>query len=88
VLLVLPDIDASACATVAEALVEQMRRERVQLRHPEVRHVPYMTLSAGAVWVQAPGDTPLPRALDEADAAVQRAKLEGRDRTATTRIER
>jgi PleD family two-component response regulator len=47
-----------------------------------------MTLSAGAVWVQAPGDTPLPRALDEADAAVQRAKLEGRDRTATTRIER
>lgn len=87
-LVVLPDVDAATTAALAESLVEEMRRERVQLRHPEVRHVPYMTLSAGAVWVDGAAEIPLARALEEADAAVQRAKLEGRDRVATSRIER
>lgn len=87
-LLVLPDVDASTTMAIAESLVEQTRRERVQLRHPEVRHVPYMTLSAGAVWVGAARETPLSRVLEEADAMVQRAKLEGRDRVAASRLER
>jgi GGDEF domain-containing protein len=87
VLLVLPGVDASTTTSLADVLVEQMRRERVQLRHPEVRHIPYMTLSAGAVWVDASERTPLERALEETDAAVQCAKLAGRDRVATSRIE-
>ena len=86
-LVVLPDVDAATTTAIAEALVGAMRRERVQLRHPEVRHVPYMTLSAGAVWVQACQRTPVVQALEEAGAATQRAKLEGRDRVAISRIE-
>lgn len=80
-------IEPAQALGLAEDLVEGMRRMRVQLRHPEARHVPYMTLSAGAVWVADTTTTPLDRALDEADAAVQSAKLAGRDRASMTRIE-
>lgn len=80
-------MDAAAAQALAQELVDGMRRMRVQLRHPEVRHVPYMTLSAGAVWIADTSCTPLDRALDEADAAVESAKLEGRDRVSLTRVE-
>lgn len=88
VLLVAAGVDARAARALADAVVDGVRRLRVQLRHPEVRNVPYMTISAGAAWVADTRSTPLERALDEADAAVQRAKLEGRDRACLSSLER
>jgi PleD family two-component response regulator len=46
-----------------------------------------MTLSAGVAWIADTSRIPIERALEEADAAVQSAKLEGRDRVAVSRIE-
>lgn len=87
VLVLAPNVAPAEAHALAESLVEGMRRLRVQLRHPEVRAVPYMTLSAGAACIGDTTRTPLDRALDEADAAVQSAKLEGRDRVVVSRIE-
>ncbi|MBX7193671.1 MAG: diguanylate cyclase [Sandaracinaceae bacterium] len=87
VLVVGPDLDARGTQSIADAFVERMRRSRVQLRHDEVRNVPYMTLSAGAVWVSNTAQTPVARALEEVDLAVQHAKLAGRDRVAFSRME-
>lgn len=85
VLLVARSDTSSGAAILGEAMVEAMRRARIQLRHPEVRHVPYMTLSAGAVWVPDVHRVPLLDALREADETVAQAKLAGRDRVGSTR---
>jgi CRISPR/Cas system-associated protein Cas10 (large subunit of type III CRISPR-Cas system) len=58
----------------------------VQLRHETV-HAPYMTLSAGAVFVREPARIPLSRALAAADEAVLEAKRAGRNRIAIARLE-
>jgi GGDEF domain-containing protein len=86
VLLALVDVDAAATVAIAEALAERLRRERVQLRHETV-HAPYMTLSAGAVFVGEPARIPLSRALAAADEAVLEAKRAGRNRIAIARLE-
>jgi len=87
VLLVLPDADATRATETSEALLAAMRRARVQLRHPEVKNVPYVTLSVGAVSIESSRKTSLERALEELDLVVREAKLAGRNRARLSRIE-
>lgn len=87
VLLVLPGADAARATDTSEALLAAMRRARVQLRHPEVKNVPYLTLSVGAVSIESSMKTSLDRALEELDLVVQEAKLAGRNRARLSRIE-
>ncbi len=86
-LILLEGLDEARATAASEQLVQAMRRARVQLRHPEVRNQPYVTLSVGAVYVPSPRGVKLGRALEEVDAAVQGAKLAGRNRARLTRLE-
>ncbi len=87
VLLVLPGADAARATEISEALLAAIRRARVQLRHPEVKNVPYVTLSVGAVSIESSRKTSLERALEELDLLVREAKLAGRNRARLSRIE-
>jgi diguanylate cyclase (GGDEF)-like protein len=71
-----PDVEA-----LGARLVERMREARVQLRHAEVRNVPYMTVSVGAAIVD-PSRRSLEDALAALDLVVLAAKQAGRDRAA------
>lgn len=77
--LLLPHDDARGALALAESLLLQL--ERLHLPHGRSPVAPHVTISAGVAAINAPqpGDTPA-ALVERADAALYRAKREGRAR--------
>jgi diguanylate cyclase (GGDEF)-like protein len=76
---VLPETDLASAAVAAERLRSAAQAVRVPVKDGEIS----FTVSIG-VTVLPPGDMSLKTALDRADAALYRAKSEGRNRVAVS----